>query len=345
MNYGLFLVKAITILLAIIAVLAFIFINVSRGKNGKGQIEILDINEDFEELEEILAETIYDEDELKLYNKKKKLAEKSEKNKTKKKRKKKKKTLDPSPCLYVLRYDGDMHASDNHGLRECINCLLTLATPKDEVLLILESGGGYVNSYGLGATQLSRIREKKIPLTVAVDEIAASGGYLMAAIANTIIAAPFAIIGSIGVVGQLPNFNRLLEKYDIDYELHTAGAYKRTLTMFGKNTPEAREKYKSEIEEIHELFKKYISDYRPQLNLKKVATGEHWYGTQALALKLIDKISDSDTYIMSKLDDFKIYEITYEEKEPFSERIANMVQLTANKLLNLLVKKNNIEIK
>ena len=165
-----------------------------------------------------------------------------------------------------------MRASTVSSLAEEITALLNIATPNDEVLLRLESAGGVVHGYGLAAAQLMRIRAQHIPLVVAIDKIAASGGYLMACVADKILAAPFAIIGSIGVVVQLPNFHRLLKDKHIDFELHTAGEFKRTITLFVENTKEGKEKLQHEIEDIHGLFKNLIHDYRQQIDIDKVAT-------------------------------------------------------------------------
>ena len=109
-------------------------------------------------------------------------------------------------------------------------------------------------AYGLAASQMQRIRDKKLKLTVCVDKVAASGGYMMAVVADKIIAAPFAVLGSIGVLAQVPNFHRLLKKHDVDFEMLTAGKYKRTLTMFGENTDKGREKFQEDIEDTHVLF-------------------------------------------------------------------------------------------
>ncbi len=204
--------------------------------------------------------------------------------------------------LYVIEYDGDIKGSDNFEFAEEINAVLEYGTSEDELIVNLSSPGGMVNAYGYASSQLSRVREKGIKLTVCVDEVAASGGYLMAAVADRIVASPFAYIGSIGVVAEFPNFNRLLEKHSIDYEQVTAGKYKRTLTMLGKNTPEAREKMKGELEAVHKRFKGVVSRYRPSLDIDNIATGEYWLGDDALQRGLVDEISTSDSYIRSRMD-------------------------------------------
>ena len=221
-----------------------------------------------------------------------------------------------------------MKASAVAALREEITTVLSVATTNDEVILRLESPGGVVHGYGLAAAQLMRIRARNIPLTITIDKVAASGGYMMACIANKILCSPFAIVGSIGVIVQLPNFHRLLKDKHIDFEQQTAGAFKRTLTVFGENTEEARDKLQHEIEDIHQLFKNLITDHRPQIDIQRIATGEHWLGQQALLLNLIDEIKTSDDYLFEKSAHAQLFEVCYEVKKPLSNKLfaaANMV--------------------
>ncbi len=216
-----------------------------------------------------------------------------------------------SPRSFVLRFDGDIRASAVDALREEVSAVLQVARPgADRVLLVLDSPGGMVPGYGLAAAQLARLRTRGIELVAVVDRVAASGGYMMAAVADRIVAAPFAILGSIGVVAQIPNIHRLLKENNIDVELHTAGQYKRTLTLLGENTEAGREKFREELEQTHELFKQFLNRFRPQLDLDKLATGEHWLGEDALALGLIDAIGTSDDLILEAIEAGDTYEIT-----------------------------------
>src|SRR5712671_1615210 len=228
--------------------------------------------------------------------------------------------------VFVLDFDGDIRASAVEHLREEISAVVQVARPEDEVLLRLESRGGMVHTYGLAASQLRRLKSAGIRLTASVDEVAASGGYMMACVANHIIAAPFAIIGSIGVVGQLPNFNRFLKEHNVDFELHTAGQYKRTLTLFGENTDAARGKFQEELEDTHKLFKEFVKTNRPKLDLEMVASGEHWYGTRALERKLIDIIQTSDDYLLAASKDRDIFEVHYKRRRPLQERLASGIR-------------------
>jgi len=226
--------------------------------------------------------------------------------------------------IFVLDFHGDLQASAAAALREEISALLQIADPRDEIVLRLESSGGMVHAYGLAASQLQRLRDRGLALTVCVDKVAASGGYMMACVAQRIVAAPFAIVGSIGVVAQLPNLHRLLQRHDVDIELHTAGTFKRTLTMLGENTPEGREKFRQELNETHDLFKQFVRQHRNRLDIERVATGEHWYGTQALELRLVDELATSDDYLLRLLDQAQIYRLRYRTPRPLSRRLMDM---------------------
>lgn len=329
LQYGLFLAKVVTVVVAAL----FIIITIAnvgerrRHHDEDGDIEVMRLNERFEHFANTLRMTILDRNSLKAYFKtqkeKDKKAEKEPKDASKKR-------------IYVLNFNGDMRASAVENLRQEITAILSIANKDtDEVVLNLESPGGMVHGYGLASSQLARIRQHNLPLTICVDKVAASGGYMMACLANTIIAAPFAIIGSIGVVAQLPNFHRLLDKWDIDYEVLTAGEYKRTLTVFGENTDAGRQKFVADLEDTHNLFKEFVTDYRPQLDIEKVATGEHWYGKQALGLGLVDKLMTSDEYLLSASQTADIFAVRFIHKQNFMQKVG----LTAgNAVDGILVK-------
>jgi serine protease SohB len=235
--------------------------------------------------------------------------------------------------VFVLNFNGNITASATSHLREEITAVLTQATANDEVLVRLESPGGMVHSYGLASSQLDRIRKAQIPLTVCVDKVAASGGYMMACVADKILAAPFAIIGSIGVVAQLPNFNRVLKKHDVDYEILTAGKYKRTMTMFGENTTKGRKKFVEDLEDVHKLFKAHVSSRRPQLDIEKIATGETWYGSQALEMAMVDDVQTSDEYLVSRIKEADVFEVAYVHKKKLHQRLGIVAEESADRLL------------
>lgn len=314
-EYGLFLAKAVTVVVALLFIIAGA-VNASQRsrKDHHGELEVTRLNKKYEELEEALRSSVLDPQQLKKLHKEKKKQAKQDKKKHSDEQARRKR-------VYVLHFNGDVKASGVDNLREEINAILTMAERDDEVLLCLESPGGLVHAYGLAASQLTRITQREIPLTIAVDEVAASGGYMMACIGNRILAAPFAIIGSIGVIAQLPNFHRLLQKNDIDFEMFTAGEYKRTVTMFGENTDKGRQKFVEELEDTHELFKAFVSEHRPQVNIAEVATGEIWYGKRALEHNLVDDIQTSDEYLMSLKDECDLFEIKYSEKKSIQEKL------------------------
>lgn len=239
-----------------------------------------------------------------------------------------------APRTFLLKFEGDLRASRVEQLREEISAVLSRARPdKDEVVLLLDSPGGLVPGYGLAAAQLTRLREAGVKLTVAVDRVAASGGYLMAAVADRIVAAPFAVVGSIGVVAQIPNVHRLLKRHDVDVELMTAGEYKRTLTVLGENTEAGRRKFQEDLEQTHELFKTFLSRYRPGLDLPRIATGEYWHAEQAKALGLVDEIGVSDDLLRRLAEDGEIYEVDYHQKQRLHKRLAISLQSTLDRLM------------
>lgn len=325
-QYGLFLAKTLTIIFGALLMLSGLIAVASKGKlqQKEGSLLVTHLNKKFEGLSRDLQHQTLSKSFFKKWLK-------SEKHK-----KKEKENLErATQRLFVLRFEGDVRASQVKALRESISALLHIASSNDEVLLVLESSGGFVHSYGLAASQLQRLRDHGIRLTVAIDKCAASGGYLMAVVAHKILAAPFAIIGSIGVVAQLPNFHRLLNKHHIDYELHTAGEYKRTLTILGENTKKAREKFQAEIDAVHLLFKDYITEHRPEVNVEQVATGEHWHAIDALKYRLVDALKTSDDFILEQLKEKEIFEITHKEKKKFSQRLAHNLH---NRIDTLLMK-------
>ena len=287
-QYGLFLLKSLTVVIACLIIFVGFF-SVSRKPRPK--LEITSLNEHYEELQTLMNKEVLGE-----------------------KMKKVKKSKAKQPRLYVIDFNGDIKASQVEQLRDEVTSILTIAKPEDEVLIRIESPGGSVNGYGLAAAQLQRIRSQNIPLTACIDKVAASGGYLMACVANKIIAAPFAIIGSIGVVAQIPNFHRWLKKNNIDVELLTAGEYKRTLTLLGENTDKDRKKFQEDLEKIHTAFRQYVLTNRSQVEIDKVSTGEHWLATDAFDLRLVDKITTSDDYIINKMNEFKAFKLSIQPK-------------------------------
>ena len=307
-NYGLFLAKVLTVVLGVVVVIV-----VGAAANRKAHqegLEVENLNKKYKKLAGVLRKAVLNKEERKKEAKEEKKRDKAEAKKPSDK-----------PRSFVINFKGDLKASALPSLREEVSAVLDVARAEDEVIVCLENHGGMVHEHGLAASQLVRIREKGISLIVCVDKVAASGGYLMACVATKIYAAPFAILGSIGALAQIPNFNRMLDSHGVDFEQITAGKYKRTVTMFGKNTDEDRAKLKQELEDVHTLFKAAVREYRPDLDLDKVATGEHWYGTRALELGLADEIRTSDELLTERVADRDLYAVTYRIKHPLQKRL------------------------
>ncbi|WP_148253944.1 protease SohB [Aidingimonas lacisalsi] len=223
--------------------------------------------------------------------------------------------------VWVLDFQGDLKASATTRFSQEISALLGVAESGDEVVVRLESAGGLVHAYGHAAAEFDRLRTAGIKTTVCVDKVAASGGYLMACCAEKLMVAPFAVLGSIGVIAQLPNVHRLLQRHDVDVELHTAGRYKRTLTLFGENTDEGRDKFREDLEHIHALFKQYVGERRPALDIDSVATGESWYGSDAVENGLADVLSTSESYLLERMQYARVLSLHLETRKGVAERM------------------------
>jgi len=319
-DYGIFLLKVITIALAITIPL-LIIIGSSKSKTpSKGSLVVKNLSKKYEDMGTAIRSSQLNPKELKKYNKE---------------IQKKKKADDKKPSkedsVYVLNFNGDIQASEVTKLKHEVNAILLSDTKCKEVVIKVESGGGSAYAYGLCAAELKRLVDNKIKLTVCIDKVAASGGYLMSCVASKIIAAPWAIVGSIGVIAQLPNFHRLLKKNSIDFEMHTAGEFKRTLTTLGENTEDGRKKFKSELEDLHLIFKDFVKEQRPQVDTKVVATGEVWQGEKAIEVGLIDALGTSDDYLVGLSKKLKLFEIDYVEKKNLTERFAFSAQLLIEK--------------
>lgn len=331
-QYGLFLAKIVTVVVAI-AVIAVLIVNLTQRKRQRGELRITNLSEQHKDMQEDLAVALLDGPQQKLWHKAQKKKLKQEAKAAKAKAKQGEVTASGKPRVWVLDFKGSMDAHEVASLREEVTAVLTVATPQDQVVLRLESPGGVVHGYGLAASQLQRIRDKQIPLTVAVDKVAASGGYMMACVADKIVAAPFAILGSIGVVAQIPNLNRFLKNKDIDIELHTAGQYKRTLTLLGENTDEGREKFREELNETHHLFKDFVKQMRPTLDIDRVATGEHWYGTQAQEKGLVDEVGTSDELLLGLMEGRDVVSVRYTQRKKMMDRFTGSAAESADRLL------------
>jgi serine protease SohB len=308
-EYGLFLLKTATLVLAIVVVIGAAAAAGKKAGQHEG-LEVEHLNRKYRRMAQVLNRAVMKKADWKKAAKAEKEREKAEE-----------KSGAARARVFVIDFKGDLKASAVASLREEVSAILDVATKDDQVVICLENHGGVVHEHGLAASQLSRIRDREIPLTVVVDKVAASGGYLMACVANRILAAPFAIVGSIGVLAQIPNFNRMLDSHGVDFEQVTAGKYKRTVTVFGKNTDEDRAKLKEELEEVHLLFKDAVAKYRPELDLDEVATGEHWYGTSALSRGLVDLLKTSDELLAELTAEYDVYRVSYKIKHPLQKRL------------------------
>ncbi len=330
-EYLLFLAQAATVVVAILIVLAAVAsVAAKRRSMAMGHLEVTRLNDHLDSLKQCIEQAILPAGEFRK-------SAKAARSKKKKERRKSGAPTEPRGRVFTITFTGDLQASRVTQLRHEINAILSQASEGDEVVARVESPGGLVHGYGLAASQLLRIRERKLNLVAAVDKVAASGGYLMAAVANRVIAAPFAVVGSIGVVAQIPNVHRLLKKKDVDVETLTAGKYKRTLTVFGENTEGGRRKFVEEMEDLHALFQEFVADKRPALDLEKVATGEAWYGQRAIELNLVDEIMTSDEYLMQRCADADVFEIRWKEPQKPLERLLGQVENSINRLLGLLL--------
>jgi len=325
-EYGLFLAQAVTIVVAIVTVLVTVVGLSTKGKAETGSLVITNLTEALNEVVLAVKQQILTKDQFKALAK------------ADKKQKKADKKIPPAvkDKLFVIDFKGSMDAHEVEALRKEVSAVVQVATKSDKVLIRLESPGGVVHGYGLAASQLKRITDRDIPLVVSVDKVAASGGYMMACIANEIVAAPFAIIGSIGVIAQIPNFSKILKKNDIEFEQVTAGEFKRTLTLFGENTDQDREKFQQEIDETHELFKQHVSVNRPSLDINKVATGEHWFGNQAIDLGLIDKITTSDDYLLQQHQERDIFHLKFMVPKTLSQKLGKAASVSVDSTLTTL---------
>ena len=316
LQYALFLAETLTIVAAVAALVILVAVLAARRRAGAGseRLEVRDLGARYREMKHVLEAGL-------LRGKERKAAAKARKREAKAA----KGSRPARPRVFVLDFKGDIRASAVSSLREEVTAVLAHARPEDEVLLRLESAGGLVHDHGLAASQLMRVRERGIRLVVSVDRIAASGGYMMACVADRILAAPFAILGSIGVLAQIPNFHRMLDSHGIDFEQFKGGEYKRTVTMFGENTDADRAKLAQDIEEIHGIFKRFVTEQRPGLDIEKVATGEHWLGRRARDLGLCDELVTSDDYLLAANERADLVGVRFEARKRLATRLAESV--------------------
>jgi serine protease SohB len=323
-QFGFFFGKTLIIFLFIVALILIVAAIAARAK-ARPQVEVEDLNEKYADLSLIIRSFIHSKKVFKAEQKK--LDEQE------------KKLGDDRKNVFVLEFEGDLQASAVKELRDEVSSIVSVAKPGDEVVVCVESPGGTVSGYGLAAAELVRLRKAELKVTICVDKVAASGGYMMACTGHKIVAAPFAVVGSIGVLAQVPNFNKLLKKHNVDYEEMTSGEFKRTVSFLGEITPKGREKFQEQLEDTHELFKNWVNEYRPQLDMNKVGTGEYWYGPRARDLNLIDDIQTSDEYLMSLTKSAKVYKVKFTPKKKFGEKLSEALGQGAAKAFDRLLQR------
>jgi serine protease SohB len=300
-----FAAKGFIVFLTIAATVAVVAALTRRRRSGRPHLEVKHLNDRFLALGDALRRAVLGKKELKSLRRERKQA----------------KADHDRPRVFVLDFEGDLLATGVATLREEVTAIAALATERDEVVVRLESPGGAVPHYGLAAAQLARLKQKQVKLTVCVDRVAASGGYMMACVADRIVAAPFAVVGSIGVVAQVPNVHRLLKKYDVDFEELTAGEFKRTVSVFGEITAKGRAKFVDQLDETHGLFKAFVKAQRPALDVDQVATGEYWLASRGLELGLVDELGTSDEYLLGRVKEANLYQVRYRPEPSWRSRL------------------------
>jgi serine protease SohB len=290
--------------------LILLFTLIAKARKSPPALTVENLNRKFDQMAQALKHSVWDAKAFKHDEKALKKKRKAEKGSDRRR-------------IYVLDFHGDLRASQVENLREEVTTLVAVGRAGvDEVVVRVQSPGGMVSPYGLAAAQLLRLRGAGLQVTVCVDTMAASGGYMVACTAHRILAAPFAAVGSIGVVANVPNFHRLLKKHDVDYEEITAGEFKRTVSIFGEITPKGRQKFLDQLEDTHGLFKSFVQSHRPQMDISSVATGEVWFGQRALDMKLVDELCTSDDYLFRQRESADIYHVELSGKKKLSERLA-----------------------
>jgi serine protease SohB len=321
-----FLVKAL-ILVAAIGGLAILIARLARSGDAKDrEIKIKSLNERYDDLRDAMNAELVGKKEWKALRKERKKASKARRSEA------------PGKRVFVMNFKGDLRATAVKQLGREVDAVLTVARPQtDEAVVRIESGGGTVTGYGLAAAEILRLREHKIKVTASVDQVAASGGYMMACAADRLVAAPFAVVGSIGVVAAVPNLHRLLQKNEIEYEDITAGEYKRTVSVLGEITPAGREHFQSKLDTIHEAFKAHVAEHRPNADITHVANGDHWLAREAHGLGLVDEILAGDELLFRARDSARLYEVRWEARKTPVQQLMSGLGVAARKVVDLAI--------
>lgn len=328
-DYFLFLLKSITVVMAIVIIAGTIIRATKEGHEpSQGKLSITRLNKALEAIRlRMQQETLG------------KKALKKEVKALKEQHKKEDKSNDDKPNAYTIRFKGDIQASQVDALRQEVTAILTTAKAGEEVVISIESPGGAVPGYGLAASQILRLKEADLKVTACVDQVAASGGYMMACVADRILAAPFSIVGSIGVLSQVPNIHRFLKRFDVDVDVLTAGKHKAPMTLMGENTEEGKQKHVQDLNAIHTRFKELVKLHREELNIDDVSEGDFWLAEDALKLNLVDEISTSDAYIMSLCAQANVYRVQWQPHKSFEQRIKGATSALMSAMENRLMQR------
>ncbi len=305
-----FALKALIIVVAI-GGLAILIVRLMRSAEPKDrEIKVRSLNERYDDMRDAMNGALLDKKQRKAHLKARKKALKALRGEA------------PGKRIFVMAFKGDMRATAVKQLGQQIDAVLTVARPgADEVVLRLESPGGTVTGYGLGAAEILRLREHKLKVTASVDQVAASGGYMMASAADRIVAAPFAVVGSIGVVAPIPNLHRLLKKNEIDFEEMTAGEWKRSVSVLGEISPAGREHFRGKLEDTHGAFKAHVGRCRPKVDIARVANGDTWLASEAVDLELVDEIATGDELLFRARESARLYEVSVEARKNLLQQL------------------------
>ena len=329
-----FLVKALIIVAALggLAILVARLARAGEGRDRDDEIKVKSLNERYDDMRDAVNEALLDRKELKALAKAKK---KEAKTAAKVRR-----GRTPGKRVYVIAFKGDIRATAVKRLGSEIDAVLIGARPgTDEAVIRIESPGGTVTGYGLAAAEILRLREHKIKVTASVDQVAASGGYMMACAAERIVAAPFAVVGSIGVVAPVPNLHRLLQKNEIDFEEMTSGEFKRTVSVLGEITPAGREHFRGKLDATHEAFKAHVAQCRPNVDITRVANGDYWLAREGLALGLVDEIMTGDELLFRARDSARLYEVSTEARKTLLQQLLSGLGVAVEKAADLVTAK------
>ncbi len=231
----------------------------------------------------------------------------------------------PPPRLAVLRFQGlrDLNASGDQRLSEAIDEVLVNRDHFEEAVVIIDSPGGTTHGYGHAYALLERLSASGLKVTACIDRIGASGGYLMALPADRILAGPFAIVGSVGVVAGIPNVKRLLEEKGVSYRLFVAGDKKRVVHFADDDGPEVREYMDEKLAGIHTQFLQAVEKHRgDRVKLDEVRSGDHWSAEESVekGLGLVDELQTSAEYLLERNREVAL--VMIERRVDITERFA-----------------------